>query len=204
MCSTRIIAFVAAVVLLPSPSVAQSSIQITPRVGMYVPVGFLARPSSDMDATFRQKHQVGTIAAGISAAVHRGPYKLEAGIDYSPSLVAVLDDRGTRDISSHVTLMNVRVGRTFKVDADWTVDVAAGGGLISRSGEAWETTSSTLDRAFTVAIGGSFEIVPGIAFRAGADWYLSRLTYTDSTVPPQHTPLRQDLFFRTGVAIPVR
>ena len=204
MCRAVLTLLLLSALSFPGAIAAQTTFSISPRVGMYVPIGALAEPYANTDADFRRKHQVGSVMAGVAGAIHWGGTKLEAGVDYAPSLVAWTDASGTRDIAARVILMNLRVGQVFRADETWHIDVAGGGGLISRSGEAWESTGGSLDPALTIAGGASFDVVPGVAFRIGADVYFTKLRYTNDVEPEQRTPFRQDLFFTLGVGIPVK
>jgi hypothetical protein len=193
---------IAAALMLPTALEAQTRIEVTPRIGAYLPFGFLAK-AVDPQPDFRGKRQVGTVAAGVLGSIFWNNTKLEAGVDFAPSLVAWTDEDGTRDISARVVLMNVRVGRVFQIDETWSADLAVGGGLIARGGEAWQRTGGSLDRALTAALGAGFEIVPGVTFRVAGDLYVTKLRYTDADVA-EHTPWRHELFFTTGIGIPIK
>lgn len=133
--------------------------EVTPGIGFYVPLGSVVSvPSSDDGAGLDMRHV--PAVAFVARVGHRlGPGRLEASAEFTPSLVAVRDPDGTRDLRSALLLSSLRflvpvAGRDAR--RGWSVHTGGGAGLLRRWGEAWSGFSGTTDVALAASVIAAF------------------------------------------------
>jgi hypothetical protein len=183
-------------------SVARSSWELIPYVGMYTPVGMLVEPA-DRPA-HRAKRQVSSLSVGARLAYRLSDqFRLEGGIGYSPSLTAVAEENTVVDLHTNVLNKSARIVGHLEARSrmsEWSFHLGTGYGMITRIGAAWERTRSTVDHAVVFAGGARLSVHDlGIAFRFDVEDYVTR----GVSVGERRHPLRHDLIWSVGVAVPM-
>lgn len=198
----------ATVVLLAlgrAPS-AIAQIEITPHVGLYVPLGTLVDEASLTSATL-VKRQVGTVMVGTR--VYAGLAErvgLRGTIAYAPTQVAVTTVSSTEDIGAGIVLASLRgtyflTPRTSRL----SLHIGSGIGVVDRHGRPWRGIGGTTDLALASSIGGQGGVEgSSIRITFELEHYLTRAQFDGAEHPQKTTSsLHHDLLLSLGIAIAV-
>jgi hypothetical protein len=192
----------AVIALAVCPRPAEAQLEFGPRLGAYVPVGAIVdQPGATFGAKGLQKHQVGSVFAGIRAtAWATGRFALEANVALSPSYVAVTDSTGIHDHVAHVLLANAR--GIFGLTRENLLYVGAGPGMVARSGAVWNGNRELTAPALVLSAGARTPIRSRMSIRLEVEDYISR-PQLDQTIATNNRVAHHDFLWSVGVMIPL-
>ena len=190
----------------PQKSYGQE-IEVTPSIGMYIPVGLLVEGHDVTDNSAVRRRQLGALLIGASIGLNTTrTLGIELSGTYSPTMVAITDRDSTLDISAGVLMASLRgvarVSGKFS-RGRWGFYVAPGIGVVRRHGVAWSESAGTTDRAVVLAGGARLgKLNSSRAFRFDVTNYITRASFEHSTErsPPR---IHHDVVWSFGVALPV-
>lgn len=192
--------------LVPGAARAQV-IEITPKVGMYIPVGLLVEGRDITDNSFVRRRQLGALLIGASIGLRpTRTLGVEVVGSYVPTMVAITDRDSTLDIRSNVMMASIRgVARVSgKMSrGEWGFFVAPGIGVVRRHGVAWSESAGTTDRALVIAGGARLgKLNSSSAFRFDVTDYITRASFEHST--ERSAPrIHHDVVWSFGIAVPI-
>jgi hypothetical protein len=178
-----------------------SLFQVTPFLGMYVPVGSLVA-----DSMVRLR-PVGSLLVGGRLSLQAAPaFAVEASFGWSPNLVAQSDWRQTVDLEGGLWLASLR-GRLRVNDggrSDIIVLLSPGAGIVHRYGSAWRGMQGTTDAALVLGAGLRFhEPNSPFTFVFDLENFLSRTGYHDGFGAHYGGHVHHDFFWSLGVTLDV-
>lgn len=202
------LALLVAIGLSVPTGVHAQTIEATPIVGMYVPIGALVDVDGLADAPLLRKRNIGTLLVGLRSGVLVGPHVgVEVSLAYTPSMVAVTDAVSTIDRGAGVLLLGIRT--PFFINGEswagpWQFSVAPGAGLVKRHGEVWSGYEGTTDLAAILAFGARIGgPTSRVHVRLDVEDYLSWAQFQTPSGDRARSLLHHDLVWSMGVAIPV-
>lgn len=193
----------AALILSCSP--AESQWEVTPGIGLYLPLGSVVAVSGPAEVETLDMRHLPTAMAGARIGGRLGAFSLEIGAEYSPSLVAVRDAEETSDVSSAVLFGSARLLARVAGDGagpGWSFRVGGGPALLARWGDAWEGFAGTTDLAFTAGVVAGFEPrrLP-VAFRLEVADYVYDARFGTRDGQTLGTGIRSELIWLVGVTL---
>jgi hypothetical protein len=194
-----LLAILAAAVVLPGQTAAQSAFRVTPHVGGWLPLGPVQQRLDS--GALVSLSQVGDILVGARAGWSLAKaYAVELTLAGSPGQVARTDIFGTRDIPALAMLTSARITRLGKLNDEFDGHFGAGIGVIRRSGRGWDGTH------WTPTVLGGFglqtELARKTAFKVEIELHASRGRRT-GTLPQSTTRAwRADVVVSFGVVFP--
>lgn len=192
--------------LMPGAARAQV-LEVSPTVGMYIPVGLLVEGHDITDNSFVRRRQLGALLIGASLGLRpTRTLGVEATATYSPTMVAITDRDSTLDISGNVLMASLRgVARVSGRFArgSWGFYVSPGVGLVRRHGVAWSDSRGTTDAAVVLAGGARLgRLNSAKAFRFDVTNYVTRASFDHST--ERSAPrIHHDVVWSFGIALPI-
>jgi len=194
---------------LPRPAAAQTDItpariEITPTIGMYVPVGVLIKGDVANGGETRQQVAAGLIGFRIAAWPTRR-LGLEGGVTFSPSQVAVSSSTGTTDVTGSVVLANARAVVALSPRAAlWAFHVGAGAGVVRRAGSAWQTTFGGTAPALVLAFGARSRMRrSAVAMRLELEDYILFDQFDQGAPNQTGARVHHDITWSLGVTVPI-
>jgi len=196
---------------VPATGLAQKT-DIGFSIAYYNPVGALVESGDkSMPATFSQQRLQGTPALGASIAIWTSDHLgFAATFNVSPSDVAVTDTTGTHDHSSTVLLASARAIYAFtpllfkapegKRELPWSFYVAAGLGVVSRSGNVWNYSSGLTAPAALLNVGVRTAVGKRSVLRFDVDDYISQAQFDEGLPTETEARIHHDLIFSITVA----
>lgn len=186
------------------PHRAAAQIEITPAIGMYVPVGNLFKGDLQNGAETRQQVASGLIGFRVAAWTNRR-LGLEGGFAFSPSQVAVTRSSGTHDVTGGVVLANARaVYALSPYEALWGFRVAAGVGVVHRSGSAWETTLGGTAPALALAFSARSRMrKTNVTMRLELEDYILFNAFDQELPYTTGAKIHHDMTWSIGVNVPI-
>ena len=194
------------VAVLAVPGSAQGQkIEITPHLGMHMPVGLLLEGRDETDNSFVRRRQLGAITVGARftwQATNR--FHLESNTTYSPSLVAVTDRNQTVDLRGRVFMGHLKgLYRLAQIPSGWSFWGGTGLGVVSRHGAGWSGMSGTTDAA--VVFAGKARLArlnSNKSFVLAIEDYVTRAAFenTNATASPR---IHHDVVYSFGMSIPL-
>jgi len=191
---------------LPGAAEGQGTWEVTPGIGYYVPLGTLVTSEiAGADGPQERRH-VGAVLGGLRLGRTMGWATLEVGVDYTPSLVAVRSEAGTRDLASGLVLASGRALFPLageRADGRWSLRAGPGVGVVHRWGEAWD---GFVGRTSVSGTGGVIaRYVPDaypVAFRVEAEGHLYRTGLRREGGTPDGE-IHGELLWIVGVSVPL-
>lgn len=187
-------------------AVAQDAWEVTSGIGYYVPLATVVSAEDAGSSGQIERRHVGAILGGVRLGRATDRVRLEVGLDYTPSLVAVSSSEETRDLSSGLLLGYVRALLPLSsevTDGRWRLYAGPGLGVVHRWGAAWDSftgkTSASGSAAFVARY--SPEANP-VAFRIEVDGHVYRTRLRDD---PEDvvSEIHGELLWIVGVSVPV-
>jgi hypothetical protein len=200
--------------LIPNPGAAQSHIQFTPGIGLYVPHGssILDAPAEIGDRAGRSKKPVGgpVFSARLSSWL-TSHFGLEATTSFSPALIAIRDSANrVQDVGQRLLLGSARSVLRLTPDASraLTFHLASGVGLVSRTGAAWKDTPlGGTALAMVIAAGGQTRLSnrPSnrVTFRFELEDYISWVDFEKGSIAELPPRVYHDLIWSLGIGVPI-
>ena len=184
---------------------AEARWEITPQLGMYIPMGLLTTDVGSPNGEFRRQVTAGGLGARIGMHVARH-FALEATAFYSRSMVAVAENSKVVDIPAGVLMTSARA--VLKIGGaqgvNWNLHLAPGVGLMIRHGAAWQGTSGVIDPALVLAGGARAPLgKSGMAFRIDLENYMSRAQFHIQETGATESRIQNDFTLTTGFVIPL-
>ncbi len=137
-------------------TVGAAQVMLTPIVGAYVPTGNV----------YEQPGAIGTARQGTSFAFGgrlmysaSGRLGIEVGVTYAPSKVEIVTATETVSRSAHLWLGQLRL--VYVLNSEWApinIYAAAGAGVVSRGGEAYDGVTGLTDLTGNLAFGALFRV----------------------------------------------
>lgn len=188
--------------LAPHPAAAQ--IELTPAIGMYWPVGDLFKGDLQNGAETRQQVAAGLVGVRLAA---RSAKRLgfEGSLAFSPSQVAVSRSTGTHDVTGSVMLASARAVYALSPhDALWGFRVAAGMGVVHRSGSAWETTLGATNPALALAFSARSRMrKTNVTMRLEFEDYILFNQFDQELPYTKGAKVHHDATWSVGVNVPI-
>ncbi len=194
-----IVAFVALAGAWSTAAAAQ--LMLTPIVGAYVPTGNV----------YEQPGTIGTARQGTSFVFGgrlmfsaSGRLGIEVGATYAPSKVEIVTATETVSRSASLWLGQLRL--VYVLNSEWApinIYMAAGAGVVSRGGEAYEGVTGLTDLTGNLAFGALFRVGSSYRIRLEVEDYLYQ---TEMTFPSGETSgprFQNDFVFTFGLSIPL-
>ncbi|HEX6066826.1 MAG TPA: hypothetical protein VFZ04_21470 [Longimicrobiales bacterium] len=186
--------------------VAQSqTIEITPHLGMHMPVGLLLEGRDETDNSFVRRRQLGAITVGARFTLHATErFHLESNTTYSPSLVAITDRTQTVDLRGRVFMGHVKALYRFaQISSGWSFWGGTGLGVVSRHGDGWADMRGTTDAALVLA--GKARLArlnSSKSFVLAVEDYVTRAAFenTNASTSPR---IHHDVVYSFGMSIPL-
>lgn len=195
----------------PIEARAQARFEITPTLGYYTPLADVISESG-----FSPLRQDGTTAFGARATIWSSA---QVGWDLSVAYArSGVNDGGSVDTHGHLLLSSLRLlyklsqGTTRCLETQGgcypSVYLAAGIGLVSRGGAAWQNSDgSSIDGTtnLTGDLGAGLRIPAGhLAVRIEGEVHLYSASFTpQSTGTATQSQFQKDLILSIGLAIPL-
>jgi hypothetical protein len=198
-----LIAVVAACVA-PSATHAQKA-EVTPHLGMHMPVGLLLEGRDQTDNSFVRRRQLGAISIGarFTVLLHER-FAIESNTTYSPGLVAITDRDRTVDLGGRVFMGHVKgLFRIAQTESRWSFWAGSGVGLVSRHGDGWDGTGGTTDAALVLAGKARLRrLNSNKAFILAVEDYVTRAAFlnTNASASPR---IHHDFVYSFGMSIPL-
>lgn len=194
--------------LVGGAQVAAAQVEITPRVGAYLPLGKLLAETDIASGAPLERRQVGTLLVGLGVGVGLTErIGLQATAAFAPSQVAVTGARTTEDIGAGIVLASLRGIYHLSPRASLLgLHVGTGIGLIERLGGPWREVAGTTDFGLASAIGGRGGLVAGsgIRFMFELEHYMTWVGFRGvEQVPETGGRLHHDVLFTLGMVITV-
>ncbi len=179
---------------------AAAQLMLTPIVGAYVPTGNV----------YEQSGTIGTARQGTSFAFGgrlmfsaSGRLGIEVGATYAPSKVEIVTI-ATVSRSAHLWLGQLRL--VYVLNSEWApinIYVAAGAGVVSRGGEAYEGVTGLTDLTGNLALGALFRVGSAYRIRLEVEDYLYRTEMTFPSGETSGSRFQNDFVFTFGLSIPL-
>ena len=187
---------------------AQMQFDVTPVIGVYIPLGDLVNEGSFSGGDFLRHRQVGTVVTGIRGSLDdHSMARLDFTVAYSPSLVAVSDASATTDHGGSVLMASVQIPFRHTILGEfnrWEFHLSPGIGVVHRGGTGWETFEGVTDGAFV--LGGGVRIRGNnsrVTFALDVTDYVSWASFRSEIAPRTSLTLHHDLLGSIGVVIPI-
>lgn len=188
--------------LFSSRADAQVEWRVTPGLGFYLPVSSVVDGAGD---SMLEMKQVATLAAAIHVGVFAKPILVELGGAYSPSIVAVSDREGTRDISAGIFFGSVRaLARLSSADepGEWGLHAGIGLARVAHWGQAWESFTETSRNGALVSASLTHRLTGTSArVRLEASDYMYRSAFGHGEYGTLEGGLQHDLVWMLGMTI---
>lgn len=186
---------------------AAAQIEITPRVGAYLPLGTLLAETDSSSGAELERRQVGTILVGVGLGAGLSKrVGLQATVAFAPSQVAVTGARTTEDIGAGIVLASLRgIYYMSPPTSRLGLYVGTGIGLIERLGGPWRGVAGTTDVGLASSIGGRGGVIgSGIRFAFELEHYMTWVGF-NGVEPVRETNgrLHHDVLFSLGLVITV-
>jgi hypothetical protein len=179
------------------PTSQAITLELTPFLGMYVPLGSLVA-----DSMVRLR-PVGALAAGSRiAAVWSERFALEGSIVWSPNLVAQSDWKQTLDLEGGFWAASLKARvRIASPQHELVWSVSPGVALLQRYGSAWRDLFGTADVG--LVLGGAARYHAGNSLELVFDFenYVTRTGYVDRSGLHYGGHLHHDLIWSVGATI---
>jgi hypothetical protein len=187
-----------------APHRAVAQIELTPAIGMYMPLGDLFKGDPNNGAETRQQVAAGLIGFRIAARSNQR-FGVEGGIAFSPSQVAVTRSSGTHDVTGGVVLANARAVLALSPPAAiWGFRVAAGVGVVHRSGSAWQTTLGATAPALSLAFGARSRMRrSNVTMRLELEDYILFNAFDQELPYTTGARIHHDMTWSVGVNVPI-
>ena len=179
---------------------AAAQLMLTPIVGAYVPTGNV----------YEQSGTIGTARQGTSFAFGgrlmfsaSGRLGIEVGATYAPSKVEIVTI-ATVSRSAHLWLGQLRL--VYVLNSEWApinIYVAAGAGVVSRGGDAYEGVTGLTDLTGNLALGALFRVGSAYRIRLEVEDYLYRTEMTFPSGETSGSRFQNDFVFTFGLSIPL-
>ncbi len=175
---------------------AQARLRTTLHVGGWLPMGVVHEDLQN--GALVKRAQVGDILVGgrVGWAVGHG-LAAELTLSLSPGQVARTDASGTADIPGMAMLAAVRITRQGRLNDGFDGHLAAGAGVLRRSGRGW--AGAHVVPALVGGFGLETDFVSGTAFTMEVELYGSRGRRASSVSLGQNAAWRGDLVLSFGV-----
>lgn len=207
--AVRAAVVVASALAVPASGVgAQSRIEVTPHVGMYVPLRPVVQEVSTSGELRLRRRQLGAAMVGgrvaLRATTH---FQVEGAVHVSPSSVAVTDETQTFDAGGAVILASTRLVYLARPKAmrgaNGAIHLAVGGGVIERFGGAWRGIGGTQDFAMVLGGGARWSISrhPPITIKLEVEDYVSRAQFRDHRDATTRPRLSHDTVWSMGLIL---
>lgn len=187
-------------------AVAQDAWEVTSGIGYYVPLATVVSAEDDGSSGQIARRHVGAILGGVRLGRSTDWIRLEMGLDYTPSLVAVSSSEETRDLSSGLLLGHVRALLALShegTDGRWSLFAGPGLGVVHRWGAAWDSFSGKTSPSGSAAFVARYapETYP-VAFRIEVDGHVYRTRLRDDP-DDVVSQIHGELLWIVGVSVPV-
>jgi hypothetical protein len=186
--------------------VAAQTVDLTPRIGAYVPLVNLLE-FSDPGLGFREDKANTKFAVGGRLGVwFSGAFGMEGTADYSKSGVQAYVN-GIREASftSHIFAASVRpMFRLQSPSGNVAVILSAGGGLVDRGGDYVNGLTGRTDLAGAAGLGFLVKISRHVAARIDVDGYTYTAQYGNVSAGNTSALRQYDLFITFGLTGPFR
>jgi hypothetical protein len=196
----------AALLLLGGAHRALAQIEVTPRVGAYLPMGTLLAETDSASGATVKRRQVGTLLVGVGLSAGLSErIGLQAAISLAPSQIAITTTRSTRDVGAAVVLGNLRgIYYLTPRSGRLGLHVGTGIGLIERLGGPWRDVAGTTDLGLASSIGGRGGVVDGIRYTFELEHYMTWVGFNDvEPVSETSGRIHHDVLLSLGLVITV-
>ncbi len=179
---------------------AAAQLMLTPIVGAYVPTGNV----------YEQSGTIGTARQGTSFTFGgrlmfsaSGRLGIEVGATYAPSKVEIVTI-ATVSRSAYLWLGQLRL--VYVLNSEWApinIYVAAGAGVVSRGGEAYDGVTGLTDLTGNLAFGALFRVGSSYRIRLEIEDYLYQTQMTFPSGESSGSRFQNDFVFSFGLSIPL-
>lgn len=180
---------------------AAAQLMLTPIVGAYVPTGNV----------YERPGTIGTARQGTSFAFGgrlmysaSGRLGIEVGVTYAPSKVEIITATETVSRSAHLWLGQLRL--VYVLNSEWApinIYAAAGAGVASRGGEAYDGVTGLTDLTGNLAFGALFRVGSSYRIRLEIEDYLYKTQMTFPSGESSGSRFQNDFVFSFGLSIPL-
>lgn len=194
-----------AVTCLATPRLNAQTVEVTPHVGMHMPVGLLLEGRDQTDNTYARRRQLGAISIGARVTLRAtASFSLEGNGTLSPSLVAITDSVRTVDLGGRVLMGSLKAMYRFsEIPSGWSFWGGAGAGIVGRNGDGWNGTRGTTDAALVLAGKARLgKLNSSKAFILAIEDYVTRASFGNTNASAQPR-IHHDVVYSFGMAIPL-
>jgi hypothetical protein len=190
---------------MPKAATAQT-FEITPNLGMHMPLGLLMEGTDPVDNSLLRRRQLGAVTIGGRIALRTPRITIESSGTFSPGLVAITDREATRDLTSLVFMGNVKA--LYRIAGQmqhghWSFHAGPGMGVLHRYGEGWDDTAGTTDVAFVMAGRARLaRLNSNKAFMFTVEDYVTRAAFRGS-IEDARPRMHHDVIYSFGMSIPI-
>jgi hypothetical protein len=198
-------ALVLLALLAAASPVAAQTVELTPRIGAYVPLVNLLESTDPGSGLVREDKAATKFDIGGRLGVWFGSsFGIEGVVDYSKSGVEVfINDIPEANFSSHIFAASIRP--MFRLGSpNAALIFSAGGGLVDRGGDYVTGFSGRTDVAGAAGVGLLVKISRHVAARIDVDGYTYTAQYGNPTAGNTSALRQYDLFITFGLSGPFR
>ena len=188
-----------------APAAVAQTLEVTPHLGLHMPVGLLLEGRDQTDNSFVRRRQLGATSIGARLALNALPrFTMEMAASYSPGLVAVTDRDATVDLGGHVFMGHLKgLYRFAKSESGWSFWGGGGPGIVSRYGEGWVGTRGTTDVAAVIAGKARLgKLNSNKAFILAIEDYITRAAFQNTNTSAR-ARIHHDVVYSFGMSIPI-
>jgi hypothetical protein len=187
-----------------APSRVAAQLEISPALGIYMPVGALIEDDVSNGGEVRRQLGAPLIAFRLTAWP-RARLRLEGSAAFSPSQVAVSRAGSTADFASGVMLASARaVVAIGSRTATWAFHAGAGLGVVSRGGSVWADTRGTTAPVAVLAAGARTGVrQTSLAIRLELEDYVASAQLDRGLPTETRARIHHDLLWSLGISVPV-
>jgi hypothetical protein len=193
---------------LAAPLAAQTQVDFTPRIGVYVPLEDLTAGTDPITGLPASEKAETKFTIGGRIGVWLAPaFGFETTVDYNKSgvnrFVEGVGDVGP--INSHLFATSGRAMTKLSAPSGkLALILSAGAGLFDRGGDYTSGLSGRTDFAGAGGVGLQFRISRNVAGRLDADVYTYKAQYSSPTLGTTSDRRQWDLFITFGLTGPFR